>query len=216
MAETMSRSTRDEYLKKMRDRYRRYGGRAARTKLLDEFCEVTGHERKYANKLLRRLRGPGSKGTPGKRGRGRVKTYGPEVAGVLFEIWRRSEQPCGRRLKPMLVDWLPSYERRHGPLSEETRDGVLAISPAQIDRVLAPRKAGYAVRGRRTPKANAAVKALVAVRTGRWDAKTPGWLEADTVAHCGGNIGESFVWSLTGSDIFSGWTEVLACWNRGQ
>lgn len=49
----MSRPARDEYLKKMRDRYRCYGGKAARTKLLDEFCEVIHHERKYANKLRR-------------------------------------------------------------------------------------------------------------------------------------------------------------------
>lgn len=216
MAKTMSRTTRDEYLKKMRERYRRYGGKVARSRLLDEFCEMSGHERKYANKLLRRLRGPGSKGAAVRGGRGRAKTYGPEVTLVLFEIWRSSEQPCGRRLKPMLVDWLPYYERHHGQLAEEVRDGVLAISPAQIDRVLAAKKAGYATRGRRTPKANAAVKALVAVRTGSWDAKTPGWLEADTVAHCGGNMGESFVWSLTATDIFSGWTEVRPCWNRGQ
>ena len=29
-------------------------------------------------------------------------------------------------------------------------------------------------------------------------------------------MGGSFVWSLTATDIFSGWTEVRPCWNRGQ
>ena len=42
---------------------------------------------------------------------------------------------------------------------------------------------------RRTPKTNAAVKALVPIRAECWNAKEPGWLEADTVAHCGGDIG---------------------------
>ena len=216
MARTMSRSTRDEYLEKMRCRYRRYTGKPAKGRLLDEFCQVTGHERKYAAKLLARRRGPCA-GTGGAVSRGgRPPTYDAQVAEVLFEIWRHSEQPCGKRLRPMLGQWLPFYERRHGRLPGKVREGALSISAAQIDRVLAPRKVGAGVVNRRTPKANAAIKALVPVRAESWDAKEPGWIEADTVAHCGGDMGGSFLWSLTATDIFSGWTEVRASWNRGQ
>ena len=216
MAITMSRSTRDEYLEKMRCRYRRYTGKLARSRLLDEFCEVTGHERKYATKLLSGRRGPpvGAGCTPSRGGRPAI--YDAEVTGVLHEIWRHSEQPCGKRLKPMLGTWLPFYERRYGVLPAKTRDGVLSISAAQIDRVLAPRKVGAGIVNRRTPKAHAAIKALVPVRAECWDAREPGWIEADTVAHCGGDMGGRFLWSLTATDIFSGWTEVRATWNRGQ
>ena len=45
----MSQTTRNDYLEKMRDRYRRYTGKQARSKLITEFCEVTGHERKYGS-----------------------------------------------------------------------------------------------------------------------------------------------------------------------
>ena len=216
MAKTMSRSTRDEYLQKMRCRYRRYTGKPAKGRLLDEFCLVTGHERKYATKLLSGRRGPtGSADGAPSRG-GRPPTYEAEVVGVVFEIWKHSEQPCGKRLRPMLRPWLPYYERRYGTLPAGVREGVLAISAAQIDRVLAPRKVGAGVVCRRTPKANAAIKALVPVRAECWDAREPGWIEADTVAHCGGDMGGSFLWSLTATDIFSGWTEVRATWNRGR
>ena len=216
MAKTMSRSTRDEYLQKMRCRYRRYTGRPAKGRLLDEFCLVTGHERKYATKLLSGRRGPsGSADGSPSRG-GRPPTYEAEVVGVVFEIWKHSEQPCGKRLRPMLGPWLPYYERRYGTLPAGVREGVLAISAAQIDRVLAARKVGAGVVSRRTPKANAAIKALVPVRAECWDAREPGWIEADTVAHCGGDMGGSFLWSLTATDIFSGWTEVRATWNRGR
>jgi hypothetical protein len=214
MTNSMSQSTRDEYLEKMRNRYRRYTGRQARTKLITEFCEVTSHERKYAIKLLRRKRGPGRKSPPKKRGVD--KTYGEEVINVLFEIWRHSEQPCGKRLRPMIKEWLPYYERHIGALTNETKTKVQQISCAQIDRVLAVRKVGESRRKPRTPKANAAIKALVPIRAESWDAREPGWIEADTVAHCGGNMGESFIWSLTATDIFSGWTEVRPTWNRGQ
>ena len=39
--------------------------------------------------------------------------------------------------------------------------------------------------------------------------------EADTVAHCGDNLAGDFVWSLTMTDICSGWTECRATWNKG-
>ena len=214
MARTMSQTTRNDYLEKMRDRYRRYTGKQARSKLITDFCEVTGLERKYAIKLLRRQRGPGRK-SPVKK-RGVEKTYDEEVIKVLFEIWRHSEQPCGKRLRPMVKDWLPYYERHIGTLTNETKIKVPQISSSQINRVLAKRKAGVSRRKPRTPKANAAIKALVPIRAESWDAREPGWIEADTVAHCGGNMGESFVWSLTATDIFSEWTEVRPTWNRGK
>jgi len=186
----------------------------------DEFCLVTGHERKYATKLLSGRRGPsgglggGADCTPSRGGR--PLTYDAEVTGVIHEIWRHSEQPCGKRLKPMLKRWLPFYEWRYGMLPAIIRGGVLSISAAQIDRRLAPRKIGAGIVNRRTPKAHAAIKALVPVRAECWDAREPGWIEADTVAHCGGDMGGNFLWSLTATDIFSGWTEVRAAWNRGQ
>ncbi len=74
MAATMSRKTRDEYLEKMRERYARWRGKQARSQLLTEFCEVTGHERKYATKLLGRRRRPAL----GQAVRGRPHRYLPD------------------------------------------------------------------------------------------------------------------------------------------
>lgn len=51
---------------------------------------------------------------------------------------------------------------------------------------------------------------LGSIRTDNWDITKPGWLEADTVAHCGGSLEGDFIWSVTYTDIFSGWTSLLA------
>jgi hypothetical protein len=53
------------------------------------------------------------------------------------------------------------------------------------------------------------------MRTGTWDLTRPGYLEADSVAHCGGSMAGDFIWSLTYTDILSGWTEGGAVWNKG-
>ncbi len=46
----MSETSTEEYTKKMRARYGRLTGRKARGKVLDEFVEITGWDRKHANR----------------------------------------------------------------------------------------------------------------------------------------------------------------------
>ena len=72
------------------------------------------------------------------------------------------------------------------------------------------------VKKARPPKPAAAVKALIDVRAENWKTDEVGWTEVDTVAHCGGNMGGDFIWTLTSVEISSGWTELRAIWNRGQ
>jgi hypothetical protein len=40
-----------EYLAKIKDRYR-HAGRKGKARILDEFCEICGHHRKHAIRLL--------------------------------------------------------------------------------------------------------------------------------------------------------------------
>jgi len=40
-----------------------------------------------------------------------------------------------------------------------------------------------------------------------WDERRLGFLEADTVAHCGGGLAGNLIWSLTYTDLASTWTE---------
>ena len=79
----MSRNTRDEYLEKMRCRYPRHTGKAAKAKLLDQFCQVSGHERQYAGKLLSGRRGQAKAGAAGPNLGGRPKTCGEAVISIV-------------------------------------------------------------------------------------------------------------------------------------
>ena len=74
-AMAMSEKSIEEYTEKMRGRYARMTGRKARGRLLDEFVEVTGWDRKHGNKVLL-----GMKRRRGRRGkRGAPRRY-PRVA----------------------------------------------------------------------------------------------------------------------------------------
>ena len=208
----MSEKSREEVLGIMRVRYAGRG-REGRSKLLDQLCEVCGYERKYAIKLLR-----GQRRIVGKKARrsGTKPKYGGEERAVLKAIWLAAEQPCGKRLKAALALWLPHYESEHGSLDEELRGRLLKLSAATIDRLLAPCRVALGSRGRCGTRPGTLLRRDIPVRTEHWDVAGPGWVEADTVAHCGESMAGDFCWSVTVTDVHTQWTETRAIWNKGQ
>jgi hypothetical protein len=134
---------------------------------------------------------------------------------LLKTFWFATDQLCSKRLKVALPLWLPYYEQAHGPLDPLLRGKLLAISPAQMDRLLRPVRAAAQGRGLSGTKPGTLLKRHIPIRTASTDLTAPGHLEADAVAHCGGSLEGDFIWSLTFTDIASGWTENRAIWNKG-
>jgi hypothetical protein len=197
-----------EDLERIRCKYQR-AGRKYKKILLDGFCELWGYHRKHAIRLL--------SAKPRKKGKrpGRPATYGAAERKVLKAIWLTADRPCSRRLKAIIGLWLPFYEHRHGPVDMSTRAKLLSISKNSIDRLLTPVRKRYGTRGRCGTRPGALLKNQIPIKTDHWDEAEPGFMEADTVAHCGNSLEGSFVWSLCFTDIFSGWTENRAVWNKG-
>ncbi len=205
----MGPKARREYLQDMRLRYHQFG-RAVKSKILDEVCEVCGHHRKHVIRLFNRRPGAAAARKSGPRPR-----YDATIMAPLKEIWLAADQPCSKRLVGALPVWLPAWEARRGVLTAVVRRRLLAISPATIDRLLKPVRARLAGRGRTTTKPGSLLRQQIPIRAEAWDTDLPGFLEADTVAHCGESLTGNFIWSITYTDIFSGWTACRATWNRG-
>ena len=208
----MGKPERRAYLEAIRTRYRR-ARKGNKTVILNEFCAVCGYHRKYALRLLsapfRRTKKPVSKPGP-------VSRYDrPELIEALRTIWMASDQLCGKRLKAALPLWLPHYETSFHPLSADTLILLDSISAATIDRLLKPVRAKTGRRGLSGTKPGTLLKKHIPIQAGVWDVTQPGFIEADTVAHCGDSLAGDFVWSLTMTDICTGWTECRATWNKG-
>jgi len=205
----MSRKSKKEYLLAIWDRYQRVG-RKYKSKILDEFCDVCGYARKYAIELLSRKPNARAK-RPGPKAK-----YDQAVLEPLKAIWLLAEQMCSKRLKVALPIWLPFYEATYGALNDVVRTKLLRISPATIDRLLKKARARYPRRGLSGTRAGPeALKSQIPLRTDNADINKPGFLEVDTVAHCGNSLSGEFVSSLTFVDIFSQWTENRAIANKG-
>ncbi len=209
----MSAKSRGEVLAQARLRYQGRGKRG-RSRLLDEICVLCGFERKYASKLLSGRRAIA--GSSGRRRGGSQAIYGAEERAVMKTIWLAAEQPCGKRLKAALELWLPHYEKREGALAPALRSRVLAASAATIDRLLAPCRVALGSRGRCGTRPGTLLRSQIPIRTEHWDVSGPGFIEADTVAHCGQSMAGEFCWSITATDVHTQWTETRAVPNRGQ
>ncbi|HTY87326.1 MAG TPA: hypothetical protein VMB80_07665 [Candidatus Acidoferrum sp.] len=207
----MSLPSKREYLTKIHGRYQR-AGREHKSRILDEFCAICGYHRKAALRLLSRP----LFGSPRRRP-GPVPTYQPQVIlPILKTIWLATDQLCSKLLKAALPEWLDCYEQTHGRLSTQLRQQLLAISPAQIDRLLRPLRVRYPRRGLSTTKPGTLLRHRIPTRGGPPDTTTPGHIEADTVAHCGDSVAGNFAYSLTFTDLYSGWTELRAVWNKSS
>ncbi len=209
----MSPGAKMEYLETIYLRYKR-AKRKEKSIILNEFCQNCNYHRKHAIRLLNNFR-RFTKPKPKKRGKPPVYNR-PSVIEPLKRIWLAANLPCSKRLKVILPLWLPSYAREFGELSLDAVKALLKISPASIDRLLKPARMEYTRRGRATTKPGTLLRKQIPIKTNQWDETRPGFLEADTVAHCGDTVSGMFIYTVNFTDIATGWTEQRAMWGKGE
>ena len=196
-------SQRHAVTEKMAAAYKR-GSKSDKTLILDGLVELTGWHRDHARHALKeagtiklvRTRQP------------RTPRYPTEITVALAFVWSLSRYPAGKRLAPMLAV-LVAMLRRDGDLDLNDADAVLlvAMSAATIDRHLKGERVRLGLKGRSHTKPGTLLKSQIPVRTwAEWTEERPGFVEIDLVGHEGGNAAGEFCFTLTMTDIATGWT----------
>jgi hypothetical protein len=211
--------------KVMAGRYRK-ATKKEKGRLLDELVALTGYNRWYAVRLLRghgkvmrvgpRLRLQGDVACSTKRPVQRV--YDASVIEALTKIWAILDCICGKRLVAILPEVIRVLEK-HGEIKLDvtTRQKLMTISAATIDRLLAPTRKRFTLRGRSGTKPGTLLKHQIPIRTfTEWDNAVPGFVEIDLVGHDGGNTHGDFCQTLDVTDVASCWTETQAVINKAQ
>jgi hypothetical protein len=208
----VSLQTKREILQHILPQYRKASSVKRKSKLLDAFTAATGYNRKYAMGLLNHAQ----EGQPTFH-RPRPRQYGSDVQHALFLVWHAVNRICAKRLIPFLPTLLEALERHeHLHLTEECRKQLLSMSAATADRLLASQRK-LDRRGLSTTRAGTLLKQQIPIRTFQeWNEARPGFLEADLVAHCGTDIEGGYLYTLTLTDVATGWTECLPLLHRGQ
>jgi len=208
----MSYQAKRELLAQIAPRYREAYGKH-KSIILDEFVAATGYDRKYAIRLLAKPVTP-----PGPIRRPRPPRYGAAVREALAVAWAATNYICAKRLVPFLPELITVLETHgHLCLPSDVRSQLLSISPATADRLLHSFRQRDKPHGIGTTKAGPLLKQQIPVRTfADWNEAKPGFLEVDLVAHAGTNTRSSFLYTLTVTDVATGWTECQALRYRGQ
>jgi hypothetical protein len=98
-----------------------------------------------------------------------------------------------------------------------TKEKLLRISAASIDRLLQPERRKHQLRGRSHTKPGTLLKHQIPIRTfAEWDEQQPGFAEIDLVAHDGGLALGDYCQTLDLTDVCTGWTETEAVPNKAQ
>ena len=85
-----------------------------------------------------------------------------------------------------------------------------------MDRILRSSRQ-QAPHGLSITRAGTLLKHQIPIRTLlNWNEKQPGFLEADLVAHCGREAEGGYLYTLTLTDITTGWTECLPLLYRSR
>lgn len=168
---------------------------------------ITGRTRKH---LIRKLNKEVSIEKPSLEKAGRKPRYNHEVLGPhLLYLWRMMERIDARRMKAALPDWLPKYN--DGPAHIKMQ--LLSMSASTIARILKPLKA-TSLKGLSSTSPARHMKNKVPINTLDHKVKTPGFVQTDTVAHCGTSLLGSFIHSVTVTDVFTTWTENRAIYTK--
>jgi hypothetical protein len=208
----MNLVSRRDLTKAVRDRYW-CASKEDKITMLDEFVKNTGYHRKYAlalvhNRVPRRV----------ATGRRRKRIYTPEVVDALTFIWQKTRYCGSHRLHPFLPEIISVLEH-HDELHvlPTTRQLLVQMCPATIDRLLKPARRGMVPHGRSTTKPGTLLKKSIPIRTwADWDDLRPGFVEIDLVAHCGESTAGKYLETLDVVDVATGWCECIVPQNQGQ
>ena len=179
-----------------------------KSRLLDHAGKITGFHRKSLLRNLRKHKNS-SHCRNLKKGRVGAKIRYPEellLSHIRF-LWVAMERVSARRMKAAFVDWLPHY--RQNNVNNNVKFLLQKMSVSTLDRFLRTLRKSYSCPGKGLSSTSPAkyMKNKVPINTLDSTVTRPGYVQSDTVAHCGDRLSGIFINSVTLTDLYSTWTE---------
>ena len=183
-----------------------------KSELLSRLVVITGYSRKHLMEIL-----PNSSKVRERKKRIQESQY-MQIIKSLRTLWAVSNYACGKRLKPLIPSLIAAL-RRHKELIvfPEERKLLLQISSATIDRLLTHDRKRINIKGRSRTKPGSLLKHQIPIKMWTdWDNAKVGFLEIDSVHHCGISLFGDYIFTLDTTDVATGWNECCAHLGKGE
>ena len=202
-----------------------------KTAMLNELSEILHMNKQYLGYLLRNsgkiiknknanatIVGDPTRNNLSKRGRKRV--YGKEVLEILKVLYRISGYVSSKHLVWFIrINHEKLFEnpKIKSNLTDDIKALLLRISPATVDRLLKPYRDKIKLKKRYGGNPfSSNLKKSIAVESWFDKQREPGVVEIDLVHHSGASGTGEFVYTLTATEISTGWTELRPIKNKAM
>lgn len=189
--------------------YRSLRGKKARSKYLDNLQKRFKYNRKVLIRMLSKApeKQVRSVGAPSK-------LKASDIA-IIRDIWKRSGYVNAEYLTRSLRRWLRDINRiAQDSVSAAQIRRICSVSYKTIERALARWRVGKKQVQYSWAHEICLREGIELVERLR-NVTQPGHICMDTVAHGGNTTAGTFVWSVTWTDVYSGYTLNYAVWNKG-
>jgi hypothetical protein len=181
--------------------------------ILNGLERQTGMHRKSIIRKFRReqLRQPGDQTKSGRR-----IYYGIRCTSALKEIWEASGELCGELVHPIINQYIDVLTKDnmwdHGDeVTGKLRSMGLSTVKRRISLFVRTQKG----KGVSTTKPST-IKERIPVFCGPWRDVPVGHGQIDTVVHCGSTLVGDMIYTVSFTDVASGWFEGVAQFNKGM
>lgn len=208
----MDMKTRNQYLHALITKNKGYHLKSKKEKsaLLDEYCRVTGqHRTAVSAKIKSGAYVKTMKRETGEEKRTRSSPYDAQVTAYLIRLWEIFDRPCGQRLVSAIRRELDRL-RRFGEIviSDEMAARLTAISARTIDAKLKNHKTKELLKQKYKHKLHPLLYQKIPVKLSSDQGRGIGEsIQIDCVEHCGQSADGLFLYTVSITDIGSGWWE---------
>jgi hypothetical protein len=191
------------------------GDREKRGEMTRRLARSLGLHEKSIGRAMRRLQ---SKDPHTTEKRGRSLYYGADVNAALCKVWEVMDYPCAENMHSAINEYVTYFVQEKNWGFDDTITGKLnAMSLGTLKlRIASFRKKRGLGRGR-SATVSSPLKGMIPIRKSHtWSGLPPGYVQTDSVVHCGDLLTGDVIYSVGCVDFPTYWSEYTAQWNKGQ
>ncbi len=191
------------------------GDKEKRGKLIKQLSKLLSIHPKSIGRSMRRLQ---MKDASKPERRGRKVYYDKSVDAALSTIWEEMDYPCAENIHSSITDYVGYFRDENKWKVNDITTGKLramSIGTLKLRIGLLRKKKGFG-KGR-SATISSPLKGMIPIRKSHtWTDLPPGYVQTDSVVHCGDLLTGDVVYSVGCVDYATYWSNYTAQWNKGK